>query len=98
MVQKNGLSPLVSTCIAINLMVGSGILALPRAFADSGIILGSVVLFIIAIIMYITCTYEGIAMFRASYLNYHLFSKEALDRIEVTDIFSILGKLSFKLP
>ena len=51
----DGLSFLMGSCVAINLLMGSGFLALPYVFQGIGINLSIIILCCICFIMYITC-------------------------------------------
>ena len=49
-------SPFSGLCMSLNSAIGSGILALPRSFNNSGIILASILIFFFALLLYTTVT------------------------------------------
>ncbi|CAM9564587.1 unnamed protein product [Ascophyllum nodosum] len=55
----------VGVCIAINLVMGSGFLALPKAYVSAGLILGTAVTFVCMALLGITAGYESEVMCRA---------------------------------
>lgn len=59
--------------------MGVGALSLPKAFSDAGIILGTILLFILALTSYITATYMIEAMANANaYVKYLKRKKQKL--------------------
>jgi hypothetical protein len=60
-----GVSLMVGVAISINLIMGSGFLALPKAIVNAGLVLSSAVIVSCALIMTITISYEVEAMARA---------------------------------
>lgn len=55
----SGISTFSGVCIVVNMLMGSGFLALPFAFYKGGIITNIVALFAILVVMVMTCTWEG---------------------------------------
>ena len=49
-----------------NLIVGVGVLALPKAFSEAGLVLGAVLLVVLAFVSYMTSTYMTEAMAAAN--------------------------------
>lgn len=96
-----GLDPFMAVCVTLNLLMGSGFLALPTVFRDLGIIPGVCILLVTGCIMYVTCVWEGRGVLRAkSYEGVHKVPEvtEAL-RIFCNPIArsSYLGILSLSL-
>lgn len=56
---NEGVSTLSGVCIAINMMIGAGMLALPSGFVNGGIISSIIILGIICFWMIISCLWEG---------------------------------------
>jgi amino acid permease len=56
---SSGISTFSGVCIVVNMLMGSGFLALPYAFYRGGILANIVSLFIIVVVMVMTCTWEG---------------------------------------
>eukprot|EP00752_Nemacystus_decipiens_P009075 g8103.t1 len=65
MAQHEGVGFAAGVCIAINLVMGSGFLALPAAFVSTGLLLGTVVLFACMGLLRMTAMYEVETMCRA---------------------------------
>eukprot|EP00903_Cladosiphon_okamuranus_P005331 g5329.t1 len=65
MAQHEGVGFAAGVCIAINLVMGSGFLALPAAFVSAGMLLGTLVLFACMALLRMTAMYEVETMCRA---------------------------------
>jgi hypothetical protein len=63
--EHKGLTGLAAGCVAINLVMGSGFLALPRAYVQAGLVLSMIVLVITCSIVSVTVRYEVEVMARA---------------------------------
>lgn len=63
----DGVSALLGTCVTINMLMGSGFLALPGVFQKTGLIFSCVTLTVVGFTMYITCCWEGRAVLRGQY-------------------------------
>jgi len=62
---EKGIGLFSTTCIVVNMVMGCGFLALPSAFHDSGLVLGSIVLVIVTVLMTGTGFFEAEIMCRA---------------------------------
>mmetsp|Transcript_3305 Transcript_3305/g.5075 ORF Transcript_3305/g.5075 Transcript_3305/m.5075 type:complete len:504 (+) Transcript_3305:27-1538(+) len=67
--ETGGLPTIVSTCIAINAIVGSGFLALPRLFAAVGLGLSCTIVVLVTVVMTLTTSWEAESMARAEALS-----------------------------
>ncbi|CAM9635109.1 unnamed protein product [Pylaiella littoralis] len=65
MAQHEGVGFFAGTCVAINLVMGSGFLALPAAFVSTGMFLGVLVLVFCMALLRMTAMYEVETMCRA---------------------------------
>jgi hypothetical protein len=64
---KLGATLLSGVCVSINIMMGSGFLALPAVFQKAGPLFSFSSLVLVGVVMYITCCWEGRAVCRASF-------------------------------
>jgi amino acid permease len=67
MVSEDGVSALSGTCVTINMLMGSGFLALPAVFQKTGLMFSVTTLIVVGFVMYITCCWEGRAALRGQY-------------------------------
>jgi len=67
MASEDGVSAVGGTCVTINLLMGSGFLALPAVFQRTGLLFSIVTLAFVGSIMCITCCWEGRAVLRGQY-------------------------------
>lgn len=59
---NEGVSTFSAICVAINMMIGAGMLALPSGFVKGGIISSIIILGIICYWMIVSCLWEGRAV------------------------------------
>jgi len=64
---KLGATLVSGVCVSINIMMGSGYLALPAVFQKAGPAFSIFSLVFVGIVMYVTCCWEGRAVCRASF-------------------------------
>ncbi|KAG5188382.1 hypothetical protein JKP88DRAFT_353407 [Tribonema minus] len=77
--ESQGVGGFAACCIAINLVMGSGFLALPSAFVRAGLALSACVLAGVCLVMNVTVTHEVEVMCRAeAVLSHRLHSTDAL--------------------
>ena len=76
-----------------NLVIGVGALALPKAFSDAGIILGTVLLIVLAFISYMTATFMVEAMAAANaYVRHKKRQSHSVVEAQSNGIQSSSGK------
>lgn len=59
MSSNEGVATFSAVCVAVNMMIGAGLLALPSAFYQGGIIASLLILGTICYWMVISCIWEG---------------------------------------
>ncbi len=85
MSEPEQLSTFLGMCIAINLLMGTGYLALPDVFYHAGIPVSFAIMSLLALLMYVSCCQEGRSVYRAQ--AQHHFKKVP----EVTEALRMYG-------
>lgn len=63
---ESGIGVLSGVCIVVNLLMGSGYLAMPHSFFEGGLLASTVVLLLVLGTMVVTCVWESKCVVRAA--------------------------------